>query len=56
MEKNKVTFLREKSVKKRAEDKLESFCASNYAQNPIAAKFLIFQETKKEISPKDLLE
>lgn len=56
MEKSKVTFLKEKNIKKRAEENYENFSSSNCAQNPIAAKFLAFQKTKKEINPKDLLK
>ena len=55
MKKNKVTFLNEKDVKKKAEKNYEKLLKSGYAQNPIAAKLLAFQKTKKDINPKDLL-
>lgn len=54
MKKNKVTFLKEAQVKKSAQKNAE-FLENQYAQNPIKAKFLAFQKTKKEINPKDLL-
>ena len=56
MRNNKVTFLKEKSIKKRAEKNFDDMLKSGYAQNPIAAKLIAFQKTKKEINPKDLLE
>ena len=56
MRNNKVTFLKEKSIKKKAEKNFDDMLNSGYAQNPIAAKLIAFQKTKKEINPKDLLE
>ncbi len=56
MEKNKITYLKEKNIKKTAEKNYENLLNSGYAQNPIAAKLLAFQKTKKEINSKDLLK
>ena len=53
MEKDKVTFLKEKELKKRAQEDAE-FLENKFAQNPINAKFLSFQKLKREISLKDL--
>ena len=53
MEKDKITFLKEQEIKKKAKYNAE-FLESKFAQNPIKAKFLAFQKTKSEISIKDL--
>ena len=53
MEENKVRYLKEKQLERKAQNNFEA--VNNYAQNPIQAKFLAFRETKKEINPKDLL-
>lgn len=53
MEKDKITFLKEKELKKRAQKNAE-FLENKFAQNPINAKFLSFQKLKKDISIKDL--
>lgn len=54
MEKNKVTFLSEKQIKEKAQKNLE-FLESVLVENPIKAKFLAFQKTKRNITLKDLL-
>ncbi len=56
MEKNKITFLNEKNIKQKAEKNYENMLKEGYAQNPIAAKLLAFQKTKKDINSKDLLK
>ncbi|MBQ9150536.1 hypothetical protein IJX73_06355 [bacterium] len=53
MEKNKITFLKEKEFKKKANDNAR-FLENSFAQNPIQAKFNAFQKLKREISIKDL--
>ena len=53
MEKSKVTFLKEQQIKKKADENAR-FLENKFAQNPIQAKFLAFQKTKKEITIKDL--
>ena len=53
MEKNKITFLKEKEFKKKANENAR-FLENSFAQNPIQAKFLSFQKLKKDISIKDL--
>ncbi len=52
MENKKITFLKEKEFQKKAEKNYEKFLKKN-AQNPIGAKFLAFQKTKKELDFKD---
>jgi len=58
MENNKVTFLKEKQIEQQAlknlevvENNFENACV----ENPIKAKFLAFQKTKRNITYKDLL-
>ena len=53
MEKDKVRYLKEKQLEKKAQKNYD-FLESKYAENPIKAKFLAFQKTKKDINPKDL--
>ena len=53
MEKDKITFLKEQELKKKAQKDAE-FLENKFAQNPINAKFLSFQKLKREISLKDL--
>lgn len=53
MQKDKVTFLKEQELKKKA-DENALFLENKFAQNPIKAKFLAFQKTKSQISIKDL--
>ena len=53
MGKDKITFLKEQEIKKKAQKNAE-FLESKFAQNPIKAKFLSFQKLKREISIKDL--
>lgn len=52
MKKSKLTFLKEKQLEKKARKSFEKH--TGYAQNPIEAKALAFQEAKKDIKPKDL--
>ena len=50
---NKVRYLKEKEIEKKAQKNYD-FLESKYSQNPIKAKFLAFQKTKKDINLKDL--
>lgn len=52
MKSEKVKHLKEKQIEKKA---IENFNNSSYVQNPIEAKLIAFQKTKKEIDIKDLL-
>ena len=54
MEKDKVRYLKEKEIEKKAQKNYD-FLENKYSQNPIKSKFLAFQKTKKDISIKDLL-
>ena len=54
MDKEKITFLKEKEIQKQAKKNAE-FLENAYVQNPIEAKFLAFKKTKKKINPKDLI-
>ena len=54
MKKDKVTFLQEKEVVKKAQKTYE-FIENSYVDNPIKAKFLAFQKTKQNITFKDLI-
>ena len=55
MEKDKITFLKEKELKKKANANANAkFLESAFAQNPIKAKFNTFQKLKRDISIKDL--
>ena len=53
MEKNTIRFLKEKEIQKRAVKNAE-FLESQFAQNPIKAKFCAFKNIKKSITLKDL--
>lgn len=53
MEKETIKLLKEKQLEKSAQ-KNADFLESKFAQNPIKAKFVAFQKTKKEITIKDL--
>ena len=53
MERNKVTFLKERNFQERAQKHAE-FLENQFAQNPIKAKFNAFKKLKKEITIKDL--
>ena len=53
MEKDKITYLKEQSLKKKADENAK-FLENKFVQNPIKAKFLAFQKTKADISIKDL--
>ncbi len=53
MEKDKTTFLKEKKLKERSKKQAE-FLENAFAQNPIKAKFLAFQKTKRDITIEDL--
>ena len=53
MGKDKITFLKEQELKRKARKNAE-FLEKSFAQNPIKAKFLSFQELKRDISIKDL--
>ena len=54
MEKEKLTFLKEKELQKKAKENYKRFLENTNAQFPIKAKFFAFQKTKKEIDLKDL--
>ena len=53
MERDSVKFLKEKQLKKRAQETAQ-FLENQFAQNPIKAKFSAFQQTKRTITIKDL--
>ena len=53
MKNEKIIQLKEVQIKKKAEENAE-FLEGKFAQNPIKAKFIAFQETKKNITIKDL--
>ena len=53
MEKETLRLLKEKELQERAQ-KHAIFLEKQFAQNPIKAKFIAFQQTKKEITIKDL--
>jgi hypothetical protein len=53
MEKNKIIFLKEQELKKKAQKDAE-FLESKFAQNPINAQLMSFQKLKRQISLKDL--
>jgi len=50
----KLTNIKPKQIEKKALKNFEQFNQSPYVQNPLEAKFLAFQKTKKEIEIKDL--
>ncbi len=54
MEKDKITFLKEKKLNTQADKILDNFIADGYAENPIKAKFLAFKKVKEQIDTKDL--
>ncbi len=53
MKKEKITFIQEKKLEKKAQENHE-LMQNKYSENPIKAKFKAFVKTKKEISIKDL--
>ena len=53
MEKDKITFLKEEKIRKKAEENAR-FLENKFSQNPINAKLLSFQKLKKDITLKDL--
>lgn len=57
MKSKKLISIKEKQIEKKIEKQAQKNYdeLSNVVQNPIKAKFLAFQKTKKEINPKDLL-
>jgi len=52
MKENKVKFIKEKELEKKAVKNFEEI--SKYQNNPIKAKFSAFKKTKKEITLKDI--
>jgi len=50
----KLTNIKAKQLEKKALRNFEQFSQNPYVQNPLEAKFLAFQKTKKEIEIKDL--
>ncbi len=54
MEKDKITFLKEKKLNALADKTLDSFIQDNYVENPIKAKFLAFKKVKEQIDTKEL--
>jgi len=52
--KEKITFLKEKELQKKANENYKHFAQNNSVQNPIKAKFKAFQKTKKNIDLNDL--
>ena len=53
MKKETFKLLKEKQLENIAQKNAE-FLENKFAQNPIKAKFVAFQKTKKEITIKDL--
>ena len=53
MSEKKITFLKEKQIKQKAQKQAE-FLENQFAQNPIKAKFIAFKQLKKDITIKDL--
>ncbi len=49
----KIVYIKEKEISKKAQENFDAINA--YVQNPIKAKFLAFQKTKKE-ALKDLFD
>ncbi len=54
MNKDKITYIKDKEQKALADKNCKSVCSLN-AQNPIESKFIAFRKTKKQNNPKDLL-
>lgn len=52
--KDNIRNIKEKQLEKKAQKVYENFCENSSMDNPIKAKFLAFQKTKKEINLKDL--
>jgi hypothetical protein len=55
MKKNKVSFIKEKDLAKKADKLTKEFIENGYSENPIKAKMLAFRELKKDIKNKDIL-
>ena len=53
MERDNVKFLKEKQIRKQAQETAE-FLENKFAQNPIKAKFNAFHNVKKTITIEDL--
>ena len=54
MKQEKIKNIKEKQLQKKAEANYRDIIQEGYVQNPIKAKFLAFQKTKKDINLKDL--
>ena len=52
--KDNVRNIKEKQMEKKAQKAYNKFCENSSMDNPIKAKFLAFQKTKKDINIKDL--
>ncbi len=52
MDEEKITYLKEKQLEKKAISNFERNL--EFAQDPIAQKFCVFKQTKKDITIKDL--
>lgn len=55
MEKDKISFIKEKELTKKSDKLTEQFIKNGYSENPIKAKFLAFKKTKKDINIQDIL-
>ena len=57
MKSKKLVSIKEKQAERKIKEKAQKNFdeLSKVVQNPIQAKLLAFQKTKKEINPKDLL-
>lgn len=55
MEKDKISFIKEKEFAKKSDKLLQQFIENGCSENPIKAKFLAFKKTKKEINIQDIL-
>ena len=54
MKNDKISFLKEKELNKKADEFYKKFNSETSAQNPIEAKFRAFEKVKQDIKIKDL--
>ncbi len=52
--KDKIRYIKEKQLEKKAQKAYNNFCENSSMDNPIKAKLLAFRKTKNDINPKDL--
>lgn len=56
MKKEKISFIKEGKLKTKADKEFNKLLEKGYAQNPITAKLLAFQKTKKDIKNTDFFK